>query len=76
MLTEYSAVMSGVITSGIPIPVPLLAALTAILAATIVYGVFYTKIVKNVQMFGQLRTVGMTKGRLNGWQVKRDVYMP
>lgn len=40
MLTEYSAVMSGVITSGIPIPVPLLAALTAILAATIVYGVF------------------------------------
>ena len=46
MLTEYSAVMSGVITSGIPIPVPLLAALTAILAATIVYGVFYTKIVK------------------------------
>ena len=46
MLTEYSAVMSGVITSGIPIPVPLLAALTAVLAATIVYGVFYTKIVK------------------------------
>ena len=64
MLTEYSAVMSGVITSGIPIPVPLLAALTAILAATIVYGVFYTKIVKNVQMFGQLRTVGMTKRQI------------
>ena len=40
MLTEYIAVMSGVITSGILIPVPLLAALTAILAATIVYGVF------------------------------------
>lgn len=64
MLTEYAAVMSGVITSGIPIPVPLLAALTAILAATIVYGVFYTKIVKNVQMFGQLRTVGMTKRQI------------
>ena len=64
MLTGYSAVMSGVITSGIPIPVPLLAALTAILAATIVYGVFYTKIVKNVQMFGQLRTVGMTKRQI------------
>lgn len=64
MLTEYSAVMQGVITSGIPIPVPLLAALTAILAATIVYGVFYTKIVKNVQMFGQLRTVGMTKRQI------------
>ena len=64
MLTEYSAVMSGVITSRIPIPVPLLAALTAILAATIVYGVFYTKIVKNVQMFGQLRTVGMTKRQI------------
>ena len=40
------------------------AALTAILAATIVYGVFYTKIVKNVQMFGQLRTVGMTKRQI------------
>ena len=64
MLTEYSAVMSGVITSGIPIPVQLLAALTAILAATIVYGVFYTKIVKNVQMFGQLRTIGMTKKQI------------
>ena len=64
MLTEYIAVMSGVITSGIPIPVPLLAALTAILAATIVYGVFYTKIVKNVQMFGQLRTLGMTKRQI------------
>ena len=63
MLTDYSAVMSGVITSGIPIPVPLLAG-TAILAATIVYGVFYTKIVKNVQMFGQLRTVGMTKRQI------------
>ena len=46
------------------IPVPLLAALTAILAATIVYGVFYTKIVKNVQMFGQLRTLGMTKRQI------------
>ena len=63
-VTECIAVMSGVITSGIPIPVPLLAALTAILAATIVYGVFYTKIVKNVQMFGQLRTLGMTKRQI------------
>ena len=60
-LTEYFGVMSGAIKSGIPIPVPILAVLTAILAATIVYGVFYTKIVKNVQMFGQLRTIGMTK---------------
>lgn len=63
-LTEYFAVMSGVIQSGLSIPIPLLAALTAILAATIVYGVFYTKIVKNVQMFGQLRTVGMTKKQI------------
>lgn len=67
-LTEYFAVMSGVIKSGLPIPVPLLAILTAILAATIVYGVFYTKITKNVQMLGQLRTVGMTKR-----QIKRMV---
>ena len=63
-LTEYFAVMSGAIKSGIPIPVPLLALLTAVLAATIVYGVFYTKIVKNVQMFGQLRTIGMTKKQI------------
>lgn len=65
-LTEYFAVMSGAIKSGLPIPVPLLAALTAVLAATIVYGVFYTKITKNIQMIGQLRTIGMTKR-----QVKR-----
>ena len=56
--------MSGAIKSGIPIPVPILAVLTAILAATIVHGVFYTKIVKNVQMFGQLRTIGMTKKQM------------
>lgn len=62
-LTEYSAVMTGVIQSGIQLPIPLLAALTAVLAATIVYGVFYTKIAKNVQMFGQLRTIGMTKSK-------------
>lgn len=66
-LTEYSAVMTGAVQSGIQLPIPLLAALTAVLAATIVYGVFYTKIAKNVQMFGQLRTIGMTKSKLNGW---------
>ncbi len=63
-LTEYFAVMSGVIKSGIPIPVPALAVLTAILAGVIVYGVFYAKIVKTVQMLGQLRTIGMTKRQL------------
>ena len=42
--------------------------MTAVLAATIVYGVFYTKMAKNVQMFGQLRTIGMTKK-----QIKRMV---
>ena len=63
-LTEYSAVMTGVIQSGIQLPIPLLSALTAVLAATIVYGVFYTKIAKNVQMFGQLRTIGMTKKQI------------
>ncbi len=65
-LTEYFAVMSGTITSGIPIPIPALAILTAILAAAIVYGVFYAKIVKNVQMLGQLRTMGMTKKQMKG----------
>lgn len=63
-LTEYFAVMTGAIKSGISIPVPLLALITAFLAATIVYGVFYTKITKNIQMFGQLRTIGMTKRQI------------
>ena len=63
-LTEYSAVMTGVIQSGIQLPIPMLAALTTVLAATIIYGVFYTKIAKNVQMFGQLRTIGMTKKQI------------
>ena len=67
-LTEYSAVMTGAVQSGIQLPIPLLAVLTAVLAATIVYGVFYTKIAKNVQMFGQLWTIGMTKK-----QIKRMV---
>ena len=72
-LTEYFAVMSGAIKSGIPIPVPLLALLTDVLAATIVYGVFYTKIVKNVQMFGQLRTIGMTKKQIKRMARKEGV---
>ena len=63
-LTEYSAVMTGVIQSGIQLPIPMLAALTTVLAATIIYGVFYTKIAKNMQMFGQLRTIGMTKKQI------------
>jgi len=63
-LTEYFAVMTGATKSGISIPVPILAAITAILAATIVYGVFYAKITKNIQMFGQLRTIGMTKRQI------------
>ena len=71
-LTEYSAVMTGVIQSGIQLPIPLLAALTAVLAATIVYGVFYTKIAKNVQMFGQLRTIGMTKKQIKRMARKKD----
>ena len=70
-LTEYYAVMSGSIRSGIQIPVPLLAALAAVLAATIVYGIFYTKIVKNVQMFGQLRTIGMTKKQIK-WTARKE----
>ena len=77
-LTEYFAVMSGTIKKGISLPVPLLAALTAFLAATIVYGVFYTKIVKNVQMFGQLRTIGMTQKQLKrmaGKEGRRYAFM-
>ena len=42
----------------------------AVLAATIVYGVFYTKIVKNVQMFGRLRTIGMTKKQMKRMEGK------
>lgn len=63
-LTDYFAVMTGAIKSGISIPVPILALITVFLAATIVYGVFYTKITKHTQMFGQLRTIGMTKRQI------------
>lgn len=47
--------------------------MTDVLAATIVYGVFYTKIVKNVQMFGQLRTIGMTKKQIKRMARKEGV---
>ena len=67
--------MTGVIQSGIQLPIPMLAALTTVLAATIIYGVFYTKIAKNIQMFGQLRTIGMTKKQINEWQEKKDSCM-
>lgn len=73
-LTEYFAVMSGAIKAGIPIPVPLLAVITAALAATIIYGVFYTKITKNVQMFGQLRTIGMTKTQIKKMAKREGVH--
>ena len=63
-LTEYFAVMTGAVKSGLSIPVPILSLITAFLAATIVYGVFYTKVTKNTQMFGQLRTIGMTKRQI------------
>lgn len=69
-LTDYSAVMTGVIRNGMPLPVPLIALVTLLLAAGVVYGIFYTKIVKNVQMFGQLRTIGMTKRQIRRMAVK------
>ncbi len=74
-LTEYFAVMSGAITSGIPLPVPLLVIVTAILAATIIYRVFYNKITKNVQMFSQLRTIGMTRRQMKKVAGKEGVNM-
>ena len=72
-LTEYFAVMTGVVKNGIPIPLPLLSLLTAVLAAFVVYGIFYTKITKNVQTLGQLRTLGMTKRQIKK-MTKREGY--
>lgn len=63
-LTDYYAVMTGAVRNGMPLPIPLIVLLTAVLAAMIVKGIFYAKIVKNVQMFGQLRTIGMTKRQI------------
>lgn len=65
-LTDYFAAMNGVLGGGLHLLIPLLAVVTGILAAVIVYGVFYTMIVKHVQMLGQLRTIGMTT-----WQIRR-----
>lgn len=77
-LTDYFAAMNGVLGGGLHLSIPLLAVVTGILAAVIVYGVFYTMIVKHVQMLGQLRTIGMTtrqirrimhrNGRRFAWQ--------
>lgn len=67
-LTDYFAIMSGVIKNGVNISIPLLTFITSVLAAVVIYGVFYTVVVKNVQTLGQLRTIGMTKR-----QIKRMV---
>lgn len=69
-LTDYFAVMTGAVRNGIPLPVPLIALVTALLATMVVSGIFYTKIVKQVQMFGQLRTIGMTKRQIRRMAVK------
>lgn len=60
-LTDYFAVMSGVIRAGLNISIPLLMLITSVLAAVVIYSIFLTTVTKNVQTFGQLRTIGMTK---------------
>lgn len=67
-LTDYFAIMSGVIKNGLNISIPLITFITSVLAAVVIYGIFYTVVVKNVQTLGQLRTIGMTKR-----QIKRMV---
>lgn len=73
-LTEYFSIMSGVIRTGLNISIPLITFITSVLAAVIIYGIFYTAMINNVQMLGQLRTIGMTKRQIkkmmkkNGWQ--------
>lgn len=59
-LTDYFAAMNGVLNGGLHLSIPLLTLVTGGLAATIIYGVFYMMIAKNVQTLGQLRTIGMT----------------
>lgn len=77
-LTDYFAAMAGVLGGGLHLSIPLLALVTGGLAGVIIYGVFYTMVVKNVQTLGQLRTIGMTtkqvrrmmrrNGRRLAWQ--------
>lgn len=59
-LTDYFAAMNGVLGGGLQISLPLLVFVTGVLAAFIIYSIFYTLITKNVQTLGQLRTIGMT----------------
>lgn len=73
-LTDYFAVMTGVIKPGLSIPVPFLALITAFLAAFVIYGIFYTMITKNVQTLGQLRTIGMTRKQIKK-MAKRQGYL-
>ena len=63
-LTDYFAAMNGVLGGGLHLSIPLLAGITGVLAAVIIYGVFYTMIAKNVQTLGQLRTIGMTNRQI------------
>lgn len=63
-LTDYSAVMSGVDGTGLDISIPLVALITSVLAMLVIYSVFYTMMTRNVQMLGQLRTIGMTTRQL------------
>lgn len=69
-MTDYFAIMNGVIRNGLNISIPTVAFVTFVLAALVIYGVFYTMITKNVQTFGQLRTIGTTKR-----QIKKMVRM-
>lgn len=73
LLTEYYAVMNGLDRQSMLPYVVLFSFIILILAGMIIYGIFYSSVTKNVQSYGQLRTIGMTKKQVKNMVRKEGV---
>ncbi|MFD3156758.1 FtsX-like permease family protein [Haloimpatiens sp. FM7330] len=73
MLTDYFAVMNALDRQGMLPYVVLFSFIILILAGIIIYGIFYSSVTKNVQSYGQLRTIGMTKKQVKKMVRKKGV---
>lgn len=74
-LTSYFSVMGGNDRIGFQLPATILSILIIFLAGIMVYSVFYSSITKNIQSYGQLRTIGMTKKQVKQMVRKEGSYL-
>ena len=75
LLTEYFAVMTGGY-DGTAMPyIILFSGITLVLAGIVVYGIFYTSVMRDVRSYGQLRTIGFTKKQVKKMVYKKGVYL-